>query len=167
MKLKEIPKDEVVLIDANIVLYAIRHASDQCAKLLRRCAEQQVIGILTSHIIAEVMHRLMMAEARENGWISGPNPAKQLSQQPDIVKRLVRYEQAVQSLLAMGLHFEEVTKEDLVTALRVQRETGLLTNDALLVAVAQRVRATSIVSADQAFARVQGMLIYIPDDLET
>jgi predicted nucleic acid-binding protein len=167
MNLNQISNGEPVLIDANIILYAIRNASVQCIQLLRRCSQGQVIGIITTHIVAEVTHRLMMAEARENGWITAANPTRQLSQQPERVKMLVRYEQAVRSLLAMGLQFEPIEKEDIITALRVQREAGLLTNDALLVAVAQRMRVTALASADQSFANVLGLLHYAPDDVET
>lgn len=166
MTLNEIPKGDVVLIDANIVLYAVRGSSEQCKRLMRRCAEQDAIGVVTSHLLAEVTHRLMMVEARDNDWVAGANPARQLSEQPERVKMLVRYEQVVKSLLATGVRFEPLKKEDFITALRVQRETGLLTNDALLVAVAERLRIQAVASLDKTLARARGVILYSPDDLE-
>lgn len=142
MTLDQIPKNDIVLIDANIILYALRDKSAQCKRLIRRCVEREIFSVITSHILAEVTHRLMMVEAHENGWITGANPARQLSEQPERVKVLIRYEQAIKNLLAIGIRLEFLEKEDFITMMRVQRESGLLTNDALLVACAERLRGT-------------------------
>jgi predicted nucleic acid-binding protein len=166
MILNQVQKDSIVLIDANIILYTIRNKSNQCKGLIRRCAEGEIYGVMTPHIIAEVMHRLMIAEARENGWIEGTNPARRLSEQPERVKMLFRYEQAIKNLFATGIRCEPVEKEDIIATLRVQRESGLLTNDALLVAVSERLRIQAIASADNTFTRVRGVILYSPNDLE-
>ncbi len=166
MNLNKIPQGELVLIDANIFIYALQKQSRQCIQLLQRCAEDQVIGYIADNILAEIMHTLMIAEARDNNWISGPNPARQLSEQPQRVSALLRYESLLRDILGMGLRLESLQREDFLTALTVQRQSGLLTNDALLVAMALRLRIQSIVSADQALNRVQGVMVYSPDDLK-
>jgi len=165
MNLNKIAAHEMVLLDANIFIYALQQQSRQCMQLLRRCAEDQVIGYIADNILAEVMHILMIAEARDNNWITGANPARQLSEQPKRVMALLRYEGLLRDLLSMGLHLESLQREDFITALAVQRHSGLLTNDALLVALAMRLRIKSIASADQALSRVPGILLYSPDDL--
>jgi predicted nucleic acid-binding protein len=165
MTIPEIPDGQLVLLDANIVLYALRGASKQCAQLLRRCASDEVRGFLTTHILAEVAHRLMLAEARENGWIAGRNLARELSDQPGKIRLLSRYEQAIKNLLATGIRMESVVKEDFLTMIVVQRQYGLLTNDALLAAVADRLRIDAIASADKALALVGGVIVYEPDDI--
>lgn len=166
MNLDKIPDGERVIIDANIILYAVQQASQQCKRLLLRCAGDELQGILPAHILAEVMHQFMLAEARDNGWIEGSNPARQLSKNPHLVKKLVRYEDMLRDLLAIGFQIEPLKEQDFISALPVQRRYGLLTNDALLVAIAQRLRAKAFTSADKAFARVQRLRIYAPDDLE-
>lgn len=165
MNLDQIPKNDIVLIDANIILYALRDQSAQCKRLLRRCVERETYGVIASHVLAEVSHRLMIAEAHENGWISGSNPARRLAEQPERVKVLIRYEQAVKSLLATGIRLEQLEKEDFLMMLRVQRETGLLTNDALLIACAERLRVQAVASADQQLSKVRGIILYSPDDI--
>ncbi len=80
---------------------------------------------------------------------------------------LFRYEQAIKSFFATGVRFEPVEKEDFITAMRIQRESGLLTNDALLVAISERLCIQAIASADKTFAQVRGVILYSPDDLET
>lgn len=165
MNVNRVPSGDVVVLDANIVLYAIQGASEQCRKILVRCATSDITGVLPMHILAEVMHQANLAEARERGWIKGSNPARQLGEKPDRVRALLRTEEIVHDLLAVGFILESLQREDFTTALGVQKKTGLLTNEALLVAVARRVRATGIVSADQSFANIHGMALYAPDDL--
>ena len=108
MNLNEIPSGDMVVIDANIILYAAQQASQQCKRLLMRCADDDVRGILPTHLLAEVMHRLMIAEARDNGLVKGPNPARQLAEKPDLVKRLFRYEELMRDILTIGFQIEPV-----------------------------------------------------------
>ena len=166
MTLNELRKDEIVVIDANILIYALGGKSSQCEHLIRRCAVGEIHGVLTSPVLAEVMHRLMHAEARENVWISGPNPARRLSEMPERIKMLWRYEQAVKNLLATGIHFEPTGKDDFITAMRIEREYGFLTNDALFLAVAERLRIQAIATAGKMLAQVRGIVAYSPDDLK-
>jgi len=119
-----------------------------------RCADEDITGVLSTPILAEVMHQLMLSEARDNGWIHGANPAKQLSHQPEIVQKLSRYEDSIRDMLALGLRIEPLVTEDFINAMNLQRRFELLTNDALLVAMMQRLRITSLASADQIFSRV-------------
>ncbi|MDP2302480.1 MAG: type II toxin-antitoxin system VapC family toxin [Ignavibacteria bacterium] len=165
MNLLNIPAEQPVIIDANIFIYANQKASAQCVKLLERCANNEVFGILPSHILAEVMHVLMLAEAKDIGIIKGSNPARQLTENPQKVKSLNRYESLVRDLLAIGLQLEPLQREDFITAMSLQRQYGLLTNDALFMAIATRLRVTAIVSADAVFGNVQGIIHYSPDDI--
>ncbi|MDZ7363400.1 MAG: type II toxin-antitoxin system VapC family toxin [candidate division KSB1 bacterium] len=166
MNLNRIPSGEIVVIDANIFLYAIQKASAQCQRLLERVAKEEVVGILPLHTLAGVTHHLMMAEAYDNQWITAPNHARELREQPDRVRALIRYEGMVRDLLSIGLHLEPLQREDFLSAMMVQRQAGLLINEALLVAVGQRLRAQAIASTNSSFARVQGMLLYAPEDVE-
>jgi predicted nucleic acid-binding protein len=161
----KIPPGQPVIIDANIFVYANQHASNQCVKLLERCSSNEVRGILPVHILAEVMHVLMLAEAKDLGLVKGANPARQLSENPKKIMALHRYESLIRDLLAIGLQLESLQREDFLTAAYLQREQGLLTNDALFLAVGLRLRITSVVSADSAFKNIQGIDLYSPDDI--
>jgi predicted nucleic acid-binding protein len=165
MNLAAIRKGDLVLLDANIIIYAITNSSAQCRTLLTRCATGDVQGIIGGQQLAEVVHRLMLAEARENGWITGGNPARQLAGQPERIRRLSRYEDAVKGLIATGVRVEPVQREDFFQAMSIQRQAGLMTNDALMAAVADRLRVEAIASADKTLTNVRGLVIYQPDDL--
>ncbi|OGJ86659.1 MAG: hypothetical protein A2268_13210 [Candidatus Raymondbacteria bacterium RifOxyA12_full_50_37] len=164
--LDHVPKSDIVLVDANICIYAINGGSPQCEQFLARCAQGEVAGIMPCHVLAEVMHQLMMAEARDYQWIKGPNPAHQLSAMPDRVRALSRYKELVRDILGLGIQTEPVIQEDFIAALAIQSQAGLLTNDALIVAVAERLRIHSIASADKGFSGVTGIVLYSPDDIK-
>jgi predicted nucleic acid-binding protein len=166
MNLRQIPKSDVVLVDANIILYAARGVSTQCEQLLTRCSERDISCIIPSAQFAEVMHRLLVAEARDNGWVGGSNPTKQLSERPERIRSLFRYEQQLRNLLGAGLVLEPIIREDFVTAISLQRQFGLMTNDALLAACAGRLGIQSLASADKTFSQVRGVILYSPDDLQ-
>jgi predicted nucleic acid-binding protein len=110
------------------------------------------------------MHGLMMAEATSS-IATVPNAARRLADHPEKVKSLREYQEVVRDLLAMGLKLETLQREDFLTAMVYQERAGLLTNDALLLAVGERLRVKQVVSADRVLRRAAGFTVYSPDDL--
>ena len=165
MKLPEIRSGERVVIDINILVYANQKKSAECIQLLKRCASREVLGIVPMPMAAELIHTLMLIEARENGWIERSNPARALTERPELVRRLSRYEIQVREFLGIGLRIEPATQVDILEAMNIQRAFGLLTNDALLLAIARRLNCSALASADKAFAMTKGIVVYVPDDL--
>ena len=108
---------------------------------------------------------LMLIEARENNWIERANPSRALAERPDLVRRLSRYESQVREFFGIGLRVEPAMAPDVLEAVRIQHETGLLTSDALLLAVARRLNIESIATTDKAIAAAPGFSIYAPGDI--
>ena len=103
---------------------------------MRRIEELDVIGRLAQPVWQETMHRLMIIEAIMLGHIRGPNPARQLAEKPDVVKKLTIYRDKVRALMTLGLGFEPCHESDLLgKALEIQERHGLLTNDSLIAAI--------------------------------
>lgn len=107
----------------------------------------------------------MLAEALMKGAISGGNPAARLAGKPDVVRGLRLYQTKIRALVDMGLRCEHCTLNDLQAALKLQRRYGLLTNDAVVLAVALRLEADCLVSSDKAFRRIMGIAVFSPSDL--
>ncbi len=154
-----------VAIDTNILVYANQSRSRECVNLLERCAGGDLQGIVPSPMAAELAHALMLIEARENNWIERGGPARALAARPDLVRRLVRYEAQMREFFAIGLRIEPAGAGDILEAMRIQRESGLLTNDALLLAVARRLNCEAVASADKALAAAPGFAVFAPSDL--
>jgi predicted nucleic acid-binding protein len=165
MNLHSLDPSKSIILDANILLYGIQRKSAQCVELIGRIGDGELNCHITSHILAEVMHVLMIEEARSIGEITGGNPAKKLSEKPGLVSSLYLYESVFEDILNLGMNIEVIEKQDLTEALAVQRKYGLLTNDSLIIAVAKRLRITSLVSADKVFGKVKSITLYSPDDI--
>ena len=84
-----------------------------------------------------------------------------------MVKRLTIYRDKMSALVTLGLGFEACTKADLLDkALSLQERCGLLTNDSVIAAMALRLEADALVSADTRFKVVKDLTIYAPSDLK-
>ena len=167
MNLDDISTGSVCVLDTNIMIYAEQGASLQAQRLLRRIEERDVTGILPQPVWQETMHRLMVTEAIMRGHIRGPNPARQLAGKPEIVKSLTMYRDKMRALVTLGLGFESCQEGDLLDrALEMQEGFGLLTNDSLIAAMALRIDADALVSADARFREIKEIRVYSPSDLK-
>ncbi len=166
MNLDDIPAGSLCVLDTNVLLYAEQGISLQAQRLLRRIERRDVLGILPQPVWQELTHKLMLAEALMQGQISGGNPARQLAEKPEVVKRLTLYREKVKALLTLGLGFESCTKGDLTDkALQLQERHGFLTNDSVILAIALRLEADALVSADARFRGIKDIKVYAPSDV--
>ena len=166
MNLDDIQNGSLCVVDTNVLLYAEQGLSQQAQRLIRRCSTGDLIGVLPQTVWQELTHKLMLAEALMMERVSGPNAGRKLSRQPDTVKRLGLYKDKILALSNMGLGFEACMKEDLlVNAFRYQEKYGLLTNDSVIVAIAVRLKADVLVTADSAFQRVSEIPVAMPSDI--
>jgi len=154
-----------VAIDTNILVYANQRRSFECIGFLERCGSGEIQGVVPVPMVAELVHALMLIEARENNWIERANPARSLGERPDLVRRLSRYEIQMREFFGIGLRIEPVGAGDILEALRIQKEAGLLTNDALLLAVARRLNCEAVASSDRAIGQAPGFNVFAPADI--
>ena len=125
-------------------------------------------GTLPQTVWQELAHKLMLAEAMMRHGIAGRNPAARLSGKPDIVRSLSLYQTKLRALVDLGLQFERCERGDLLeTAFKLQTRYGLLTNDAVVLAVAIRLEADCLVSSDKRFRPVKEIDVLAPSDVRT
>ncbi|MGE5305383.1 MAG: type II toxin-antitoxin system VapC family toxin [Alphaproteobacteria bacterium] len=167
MNLDDIPSGSLCVLDTNVLIYAEQRVSLQAERLMRRIEEQDVTGVLPQPVWQEAMHRFMITEAIMLGHIRGPNPARQLAEKPDVVKNLTIYRDKIRALVTLGLGFEPCQESDLLgKALEIQERHGLLTNDSLIAAIALRIEADLLVSADARFQAIKEIRTYAPSDVK-
>jgi predicted nucleic acid-binding protein len=83
------------------------------------------------------------------------------------VKKLSIYRDKVRALMTLGLEFEPCHESDLLgKALEIQERHGLLTNDSLIAAIALRIEADVLVSADTRFQAIKELRTYAPSDVK-
>jgi predicted nucleic acid-binding protein len=156
--------DEVFL-DANTFVY--HFAPDPilrvpCGQLLHCIENQQIAGSTSTPVLSEVGHRLMTIEARAHlGWSSG-KLLQHLKQNPAVVQSLGSFRTAVHNLLQSKIQILTIAPLLIDTAAAISQQFGLLTNDALIVAVMRANGLTKLASKDADFDRVPGLTRYAP-----
>ncbi|HVA62268.1 MAG TPA: type II toxin-antitoxin system VapC family toxin [Terriglobales bacterium] len=151
-------------MDSNVVVYAFTGRSEQCRRLLARCASLEVLGLVIEASVAEVAHRLMIEEAWRLGLIATPG-ARQLERKPAVVRKLRWYWACMEEFFAAGL---KVIGGDvaLLRESRVERERwGLLTIDSMVAACARLHDVSEIATADRAFLWLPHLRVRQPTDL--
>lgn len=165
MTFDDLPAGALVFIDANCLIYAA--TSDPtygvpCQRLLDQIENKNLQGCTSAHILGDLSHRLMTIEAALlfNRPMTGI--ANWLRRHPAEVQQLTRYSQALDDLLAIPLPILPVAGTLVSRARHFSRQYGLLTNDALIVAVMQDHALHHLASNDPDFDRVAAITRYAP-----
>ena len=153
------------LVDANIFIYYLGGVSADCKAFLRRIALGEVEAHITTAIVAEVVHRRMMAEAVTKGLISPGQPLKKLKANPTVIPRLTDYIMEIEKLLRLPLRIAEISVADIAASHALRRRFGLFVNDSINLACATRLRLTDIITHDADFERVPGIQVWEPTDI--
>lgn len=160
----DLPMNAAVFVDANIfVFYFQPHAvlGPSCTALMKRIENKELVGFTSTHVASEVAHRLMTMEASMKfGWPS--KIVNRLKQDPSAVQQLADFRQACQQIPKLGFQSLTINEPLLDTAAEISQQYGLLTNDALVVAVMHANGLTNIASSDSDFDCVPGLTRCVP-----
>jgi predicted nucleic acid-binding protein len=85
-----------------------------------------------------------------------------LRQEPAVLHSLNRFRLAVQTILQSRIQVVTVAPALIADAAAISQQTGLLSNDALIIAVMQSQGLTNLASNDADFDRVPGITRYAP-----
>ena len=162
--LPTLPSRAEVLLDSNVLAYALLGRSPQCAQLLRRCLNRDVSGFTTIEILSEVCHRLMLFEAFGKGLINRQN-ASSLKGKRAAIATLTEYWRSVHGLPAMGLAVLPLDEHRFVRAHDFRRAHGLMTNDSIILAAADVFGIVALATNDDDFDGVAWAEIYKPTDI--
>jgi predicted nucleic acid-binding protein len=165
MNFANLADGDAVFLDANTFIHHFQphpRWGPASTHLLQRIENQQLLGYTSSHVIGEVSHRLMTLEAHALlGWpLAGIG--NHLRAHPADVRKLSRFRSAVENLVQSNVQILTVTPHLWLACVALSQQIGLLTNDALIVAVMQAHGLTKIASEDGDFDRVPGLTRYAP-----
>jgi len=156
---------EAVFLDANTLVYHFQpHPTlgTAATALVRRIELQQVSGYTSTHVLSEVAHRLMTMEASTLfGW-PATGIVQRLRKHPAKVQKLTAFRNALTEVPLLNVQVLTIPAALIDTAAGISQQTGLLSNDALIVAVMQAHGLTRLASNDADFDRVSGLTRYAP-----
>jgi predicted nucleic acid-binding protein len=158
-----IPSGESAFLDANPFLhYFTAHPRYGAAakRLLDRIETKDLTGFTSAHVLHEVVHRLMTIEACQRFAWPVRGIANRLRRHPAEVRQLALARQAVDEITLIGVNIVPVEKGQVSLAVDISRQTGLLSGDALIVAVMRTHGLTNLASQDADFDRVPGITRY-------
>ncbi|HZU36698.1 MAG TPA: type II toxin-antitoxin system VapC family toxin [Gemmataceae bacterium] len=156
---------DAVFIDANTFVYHFAPDptwSGPCGQLIQRVQNQELSGYTSAAILGELAHRLMTIEAKaRHGWTSG-KVLQRLKKNPAIVQTLGNSEAALTSIVGSRVRIIPIDSTLVVAAAGISRQTGLLSNDALMVAAMQANSLTKLASNDGDLDGIPGITRYAP-----
>jgi predicted nucleic acid-binding protein len=154
-----------VFLDANIFIYHFAGQSLECKVLLQRCARRELNGYTSSSVLAEVLHRRMVAEAIAEGLVTPKTAVRRLGEAPEMVRQLTQYHEDVSKIPQMHIRILPLTLGIVQSSADVRRDQGLLTNDSFVIAFMRDQELTQLATANGDFDRVPGIQIFKPADL--
>jgi predicted nucleic acid-binding protein len=161
----DLPVGGTVFLDASVFIHHFEPNAlygPPATELLERIENQEIVGITTTHVVSEVAHRLMTIEAMQVlGWALA-GVARRLRNHPAHVQSLTRFRQAIQVIPLFAVRILTIDASWLDLAAEVSQQTGLLHNDALIIAVMRAHGISNLASADSDFDRVPGIARYGP-----
>lgn len=164
--LDSVPNGSDVLIDANIFIYGVTKRSPQCTNFLTRCSNEQVFGITLFEVVNNATHVFMLGEATQKKLFKAPDKARKfLEKNPDEVKKLTAYWTDTERILALNLIFLPCEEKIVVGAHKVRIQSGLLTNDSVIVATMREYGISNLATHDAGFDSVPGLSVFQPDDI--
>jgi predicted nucleic acid-binding protein len=165
LTLEEIAPGARVFVDAPIFVYHFTGVSAECRDFLARCENAELDALTSSLVVAEVAHRLMTIEAVATGLVAPGNVVRKLRENPDLVRRLGRYQEQVERIPLMSVDVVAVEAGTLLRSGDVRSRYGLLVNDSLVVTSALDHGAQAIATSDRDFAAVEELRWHSPSDL--
>jgi len=154
-----------VFVDANIFIYHFLDLSADCSAFLERIEEGAYRGTTSVFVLTEVLHRMMIMEAKAKNMVKTPGALKKLAEKPDLVRRLVDYSTVAQVVPDMGIHVLPLTPAHVAASQMVRARHGLLINDSLIVALIRESGIANLATHDEAFCRVDGIRVFGPADI--
>lgn len=162
--LATIPPGRHLFIDANIFIYHFTQSplTAACTALLQRVEMGNLVGSTSVVTLTEVSHRLMLLEAIHTFSLVPRTAVRYLKEHPDLVTQLSQYRVATEAIATFNVTVEPVNPGHFHAAQQLCARYGLLTNDALLIAVMQSLGLTDLASNDADLATVPGLTLWQP-----
>ena len=162
----DLPAGATVFVDAGPFIHHFEPNAifgPASTDMLERIENQEISAVTTTHILSDVAHRLMTLEAmKAYGWKSAGIALKLLRNHPNEVRMLTRFRRALQEISLFGIRILTIDAAWLDAATAISQQTGLLHNDALVVAAMHAHGLPQLASADPDFDRVAGLTRYAP-----
>jgi predicted nucleic acid-binding protein len=161
----DLPTGTRCFVDANILYYHFVETpplSDPSTVFLKRVINGELTAFTSASVLAEAIHKIMLAEAAARFQLQRPNLVNWLANHRDHISHLVAFRAAAEELAIWPLVLLPVDGALLSQAALVSQQHRLLTNDAQIVALMRVHGLADLVTNDDDFDAVSNMTIWKP-----
>jgi len=153
-----------VFLDANTLVYHFGpHPvfGPACNQLIERIENKELQGFTSTHALSAVAHHLMTLEASALfGWAT--KVVQRLKEQSAEIQKLSQFRSAIEKVPQLGIQVLVILPDLVASAAALSQQTGLLSNDALIVALMHHHGLTKLASGDADFDRVPSITRFAP-----
>lgn len=156
---------ESCFIDANILGYAsieLPPFTLPCRVFLKRVAAGEIRAFTSANVVADALFRTMVIEVTRRFVPSGTKALTFLRNHPEVINLLVHYPAALEALARFPLELLPVDWNLIKSGTQISVRHGLLTNDAMIVALMRRHGLTHLVTNDDDFDHVPELKVWKP-----
>ncbi len=165
MDINQLPNGSRCFVDANVLIYYLGGLSNEIRAFLHRVIDGEIEAYINTVVVAEVLHRRMMAEAVASGLVTVSKVLNKLKAQPQLITQLSGYIIDLDDLLTVPLRFATVTLSTIDLSHHFRLSHGLFVNDSINLASAAELQITDIVTNDSDFNRVPNIVVWSPTDI--
>lgn len=165
MTFGDIHAGQSLFVDANTFVCALAPEpalGPPCYQFLERIGRKEIEGFTSAHVFSDVAHLLMSLEACATfGWPYA-GIVNRMKRYPTDVAKFHKFRQALDQIVAIGIHVLPVAVHNVLSAGDLSRQHGLLSGDALILAIMQSHGLDQLASNDADFDRVPGIRRFGP-----
>lgn len=165
MNFVNIAPGTAVFVDANVLVYHFTNHPQfgpACTGLVESIELGTTKGFTSTHVLSETAHRVMLIEASQTLVRPLPGILKWLKRHPQELSKLSGFRQAVQQIPKLGIQILTIAPSLIDAAAAVSQQHGLLSNDALIIAVMQHYGFSQLASHDAGFDGLPGIVRFAP-----
>ena len=164
-RLSNIPDDTIVFIDSNILTYHLLGDAvhgDECERFLLRIEAGELLGVINSIVISEVLYNFTRAVIAEKYDKSYRAVGRHIKENPTVLREV--NPTPVSKLIAMqNLFILEPSKNYISDKIpKYTSSYNLLSNDLIITSTMKENHITNIATNDSDFERVDFLKVWKP-----
>ncbi len=123
---------------------------------------KEIEAYTSTVVLAEVLHRLMIAEVIEKYDVKPGRAIKYLKEKPEIIPTLEKCEIAIKEIPEFKVKILSISPETIFQSKSLRKKYNMLTNDSLNLCVMKANGLTDIATNDSDFDRVDWVKVWKP-----
>lgn len=163
LKLRELPVNEEIFIDANIFLYsAFKHPvfGNKCKNFLIRIEKGEIKGYTSDFVLNGIFHKLMIAEVVKKFGVEAKQVVRFVKKNPGVIAELETVWTEME--IIKGFNISILNGSLFPDFIEISKRYWLMATDALHVATMKRNGITNIATNDPDFEKVEWLNVWKP-----